>query len=174
MRILAFDPGYARLGWGAINTSSNFSNISSNLSIIGYGTLESSLKDSPSLRMYSLYKQLAELIKKIKPSHLGMERLYFSKNKKTVAGVYQAQGLILALAGKNNCPFVEIEPVKIKKSLTGYGSASKNAVMQMTARLLNQDNIVGYDDASDALACAIASYFHFSSLEKQGDLQILR
>lgn len=161
MKILAFDPGYARLGWGAISASKN----SSRLQLLDYGLLESSAKKEKSLRMRELYVSLQELIQKIKADCISMEGLYFSKNQKTAAGVYQAQGLILAAAGEAKRSVWELEPRKIKRALTGSGNASKEQLMRVACRILGQTKMIWPDDAADALACAIAAYFQFRSKE---------
>ena len=159
MQILAFDPGYARLGWGAVSATEG----STQLKLLEYGVIETPAGQESSLRMRELYLRVRELIQRIEADCIGMERLYFSKNQKTAAGVYQAQGLILAAAGEAKCSVRELEPPKIKRALTGSGKAGKAQIMQITCRILGQTEPIWPDDAADALACAIATYFQFRS-----------
>ena len=159
MQILAFDPGYARLGWGALSVSEG----SEQLKLLDYGLIETSEAEERSLRMYTLQQELRRLVQRIKPACIAMERLYFKKNQKTASGVYQAQGLILAAAGEINGPVLELEPRKIKLALTGSGNASKRQLMEITCRILGQTKAIRPDDAADALACAVAAYFRFRS-----------
>ena len=169
MRILAFDPGYARLGWGAISASER----SSQLKLLEYGVIETPAKQEITLRMHELHIGLRKLIQKIKPDCIGMERLYFSKNQKSAAGVYQAQGLILAAAGESKSSVWELEPRRIKYALSGSGKASKEQLMQIICRILGQTKAIWPDDAADALACAIAAYFQFRSAKLAPSLNML-
>ncbi len=155
MRILSFDPGYSRLGWGLVHTQGH----KNSLELVGYGVIETAAKQPMSLRMCSLYQQITRLINDLKPDHITMERLYFSTNQKTAAGVYQAQGLILAAAGQANYTVEEMEPKRIKRILTNSGNATKQQMMHIVCRILNQPKITP-DDAADAVAGAIAAYFH--------------
>ncbi len=162
MQILAFDPGYGRLGWGAVS----FPNSLQSVVLLGCGTVETHSKQDMSLRMQTLYGELCSLIEKYQPDCIAMERLYFSRNQKTAVGVYQAQGLILAAAGKAKHCVKELAPKVIKKAITGSGASTKEQLMQITCRILQQDEVIYPDDAADAVACAIASYFYFYSANK--------
>jgi crossover junction endodeoxyribonuclease RuvC len=53
----------------------------------------------------------------------------------------------------------EYSPKKIKMSITGNGSASKEQVSAMLHNLLKFDNSEGYLDATDALGAAVCHYF---------------
>ena len=156
MRILAFDPGYGRLGWGAIE----------NLEFLDCGLIETELKKSMSSRLAELQEKIQKCIYKIQPKMIVMERLYFHKNKKTIAGVYQAQGIILASAGSLNYEVKEINPSSIKRIITGSGKANKEDIVKMLHHIVKQKIQFKQDDTSDALACAIAGHFLIHSEQK--------
>ncbi len=164
MRILGFDPGYARMGWGAVSSLEGFG--IEKAKTIGYGTIETPPLQSPSQRMSTLYKESSLLMENVQADVVVMERLYFSKNQRTAAGVFQAQGVILAAAGQRNCFFTELSPTTVKLSLTGSGHADKEQVMTMVCRLLNLASPIQADDASDGLATAVAGLIHVKSLTR--------
>ena len=52
-------------------------------------------------------------------------------------------------------PVTEYAPLKIKKSITGRGSASKEQVAGMLMQMLNLKEVPKYLDATDGLAAAV-------------------
>ena len=188
VRILAFDPGYGRLGWGAVsndsnshkqsafslapNTSLNIIKPTNALQLIAYGVLETPSNHAMSSRMHALQKQIGEIVKELQPEYIFMERLHFSKNQTTVAGVYQAQGLILAAAGSIDLDVKELAPTTIKQALTGSGRAAKKQLMLVVCRVLNLSEQIQPDDAADAVAVAIAGWFVLQSKIKMEDFLV--
>ena len=69
--------------------------------------------------------------------------------------VAQARGVILEAAAFMKVRTAEYTPMQVKLNLTGHGRADKRLVQDMIARLLNLDEIIRPDDASDALAIAV-------------------
>ncbi len=76
---------------------------------------------------------------------------------KTGIEVAQARGALINEIAHAGIPIEEFTPSEIKRAVTGYGNADKKGVASMTAKLLGLSAITGYDDASDALAIAIAA-----------------
>ena len=95
------------------------------------------------------------IFQKYKPDCMAMEKLYFNSNQKTAINVAQARGVTLLSAAKRDIPITEYTPLQVKISITGYGRATKNQMMEMTRQLLNLAHIPKPDDAADALAVAI-------------------
>ena len=178
MNVLGFDPGYARLGWAVLSTR-KLSSVNegdfeishkkeersrlTDLSLLDCGLFETSMKDKEPFRFKLLYEHISLLIVKYKPSIIGFESLFFNKNKKTAEGVYRVQGILLALAGQNNCPVIELSPPAIKKIITQSGSASKKDIMNMVSRLLSLEVKIEQDDTADAVACAFAVFMKYNS-----------
>ncbi len=163
MRIMAFDPGYGRMGWACIIQKPE----QGQLQYLSCGVLETKAGQAMTLRMAKLLKEIRNIMAKYQPDCFAMERLYFSRNQKTAAGVYQAQGLILAAAGERGASLEELEPKLIKKAVSASGKASKAQLMKICCRILSLEKDIRPDDAADALACAIAAYFRFQSLTKK-------
>ena len=95
------------------------------------------------------------IFERYKPECMAMEKLYFNSNQKTAINVAQARGVTLLSAAKRDVPITEYTPLQVKISVTGYGRAEKNQVMEMTRQILSLTQIPKPDDAADALAVAI-------------------
>ena len=150
--ILGIDPGIADTGFGVIEKSKD-----GNLRCLDYGTIKTSSKLDLPERLVILGKELDSIIKKYKPSIVGVEQLFFCKNVKTALTVGQARGVILYVIRQNNLPVAEFTPLQIKQAVSTYGQASKMQVQKMVKLILNLDKIPKPDDAADALAVAICS-----------------
>ncbi len=149
MVILGIDPGYARLGYGAVRMEN------SKLQHMGNGTIETSANKSLSERLEYIFDSCNEMLEKCSPDALAIEKLYFQNNQKTAIDVAQARGVILLSARKHSIQIFEYTPLQVKTIITGYGRAEKSQIMYMIKKLLNLDKMPKYDDAADALAIAL-------------------
>ena len=70
----------------------------------------------------------------------------------------RAQGVSIAAALHRNIPITEYSPKKIKQSITGSGSASKEQVASMLQSLLVMKALPNSLDATDGLAAAVCHY----------------
>jgi crossover junction endodeoxyribonuclease RuvC len=71
----------------------------------------------------------------------------------------RAQGVAIAASLKNNIPFEEYSPRRIKQAITGNGNASKEQVAAMLQTLLKFDEMPKYLDATDGLGVAVCHHF---------------
>lgn len=149
MRILGIDPGTSRIGFGLIETEGG-------LRLIRYGTIEAKEKTLPE-KISSATTQFRALLKELRPEFVGIEKLFFSKNVKTAMSVAHARGALVSVLMEHNLPMLEIGPNEVKLQVTGYGLADKKGVAKMVGAILKVGTLPGYDDASDALAIAIAT-----------------
>ena len=149
MITLGIDPGSIRVGYGIISGNKK-------LLLVDYGVIEAERKKSDAL-ISEIAGKISELIKKYKPDLVGIEKIYFSKNVKTGIEVAQTRGAIILEVTKYKIPIVELSPSEVKLAVTGYGLSDKKGVAKMVAKILNTEKLVGFDDASDALAIAIAA-----------------
>lgn len=149
-KILGIDPGFARAGWGVINKDG------SKLELVDYGCFESEQEKDLNERLHLLATCLRKIIKKYKPEVMVVEELFFFKNLKTAINVAQARGVIILVAHEERVPIVELTPLEIKQSISGYGRADKVQVQRMVKIILKLDKIPQPDDAADALAIAIS------------------
>lgn len=149
MIILGIDPGTTRVGYGLIKTNGSLCHIAS-------GILNIAQESDFGSRLISLEKGVQKLIEEYKPSAVGLERLFFAKNKKTAIAVAHARGVLLNTFSKQSIPVKELSPPEVKLAVTGNGAASKQAVEKMVGYILSLDTADLIDDAVDALAIAIA------------------
>lgn len=151
MILLSIDPGYDKTGYAVFS--------SDHLSRINYVT-SGLIKTSKTDELIDRFKQIQEKVIKIinlySVDTMVMEQLFFFKNAKTVIGVAQAQGSIIALAAQHNLNFYFLTPLEIKLIVTGNGRADKDAVWKMLQLQLGSNLKVKDDDESDAIACGYA------------------
>src|SRR3989344_7720724 len=160
IRILGIDPGSTPIGFGLIGKSG------SRLSLIKTGVIEIP-KAEESEKLNALAREFKKILAESAPHAIGIEKLFFSKNVKTGIEVAQARGLLLYLSNEyfrllNSAsyfinPLYEFTPQQIKVATRNYGGADKKAVARMVTMILAVPPFQILDDATDALAIAIAT-----------------
>ncbi len=149
MIILGIDPGYAIVGWGVIEYTSN------RFSVVDYGAVTTEAGTPFNDRLKEVYDGVDSIIKRYSPEALSIEKLFYNTNAKTVIDVAQARGVINLAAVQNSIPIFEYTPLQVKQSVVGYGRAEKKQVQEMTRVILKLEKIPKPDDTADALAMAI-------------------
>ena len=149
MRILGIDPGYAIVGYGAVEYRNN------KFTPVEYGAIETPAgRDFPS-RLEQIFDGMTGLLERLKPEAMAIEKLFFNSNTTTAIDVAEARGVILLAARKQLVPIFEYTPLQVKQSVTGYGRAEKKQIMEMTRIFLGLEQVPRPDDTADALAMAI-------------------
>lgn len=149
MIILGIDPGYAIVGWGVIEYTSN------RFTAVDYGAVTTQAQTPFNDRLKAVYDGIDSIMKRYSPEALSIEKLFYNTNAKTVIDVAQARGVINLAAVQNNIPIFEYTPLQVKQSVVGYGRAEKKQVQEMTRVILKLAKIPKPDDTADALAMAI-------------------
>ncbi len=149
--ILGLDPGFGRLGFGAISIEHG------KTKVLDYGVITTSPHSAFSDRLVQIAGDLEELIRQLKPSKIVVEKLFFAKNAKTAMQVAEARGVIVFVIARHRIPLFEYTPAQVKNAVTGDGKADKKAVTKMIKLLLHLKNAPKIDDASDALAIALTA-----------------
>ena len=147
--VIGIDPGLANTGWGIVETDGI------RFKYISHGTINTTNKLPSNLRLKSIYDQLSDIIDEYKPTHAGIETLYFAKNVVSALPVAQARGVQLLTLGNKGIITGEYTPIQIKQSVVGNGRATKIQVQEMVKLLLKLKAIPKPDHAADALAAAI-------------------
>ncbi len=161
MRILGIDPGYAIVGYGIVDYSSN------HFKVIDYGAVTTQAHTPFDLRLQTIYNGLSCLIEKYKPDAMSIEKLFFNTNTTTAIDVAQARGVIVLAAAQGGLDIAEYTPLQVKQSVVGYGRAEKKQVQEMTRLMLNLQAVPKPDDTADALALAICHAHSAGSLMGQ-------
>src|SRR3989344_277256 len=156
MTILGIDPGTATTGYGIIKTGKRKDEF-----VIGdFGVISTKAKLPDAERLKILADDLTKIIKKYKPACVGVEKLFFTTNQKTVMAVSQARGVVLYIAQAHKIPILEFTPLQVKSFICGYGKADKKQVQYMVQKTFKLKSIPKPDDAADALAVALCAAFH--------------
>lgn len=149
MRIIGIDPGYAIVGYGIIDYSSN------HFSVVDYGAVTTKAHTPFDSRLSTIYDGFTQLISMYKPDAMSIEKLFFNTNTTTAIDVAQARGVIVLAAAQGGLDIAEYTPLQVKQSVVGYGRAEKKQVQEMTRLMLNLKSVPKPDDTADALALAI-------------------
>ena len=152
MKILGIDPGLGRCGFGLIETGSA-------TKALDYGVVTTTVDAPLPSRLLELYDSLKGVFDECKPEMVAVEKLFFAKNITTGIAVAEARGIVLLVAEQKGLPVYEYTPNEIKKSLTGYGAATKTQIEEMVRVHLGLEKKPKPDDAADALAVAITCSF---------------
>ncbi|MBI4407315.1 MAG: crossover junction endodeoxyribonuclease RuvC [Candidatus Kerfeldbacteria bacterium] len=145
--VVGFDPGLAITGYGIIQGDV----------ILEYGALRTPAKTALGQRLVLLYNQLTELLDKYKIARAGCEKLFFARNVTTALDVGHARGVILLALAQRHIPLLELTPLQVKHSLTGYGRADKQQIQYMVKSIFKLSKAPKPDDAADALAIALTT-----------------
>lgn len=149
MRILGIDPGYAIVGYGAIDYNA------SQFKIVDYGAITTPAGLDCAIRLDMIYGALSSLIDRIKPDAMAIEELFFNTNRTTAIMVAEARGVILLAGKRKGIELYEYTPKQVKQAVVGYGQAEKRQVQEMVKIMLKLKSIPKPDDTADALAIAI-------------------
>ena len=147
-RILGVDPGLTRCGFGLIDDQ---------LVVIEFGLFQTASTMSPRDRVGEISLGLEKVIEKHKPDLIGLERVFAQANLRSVMGVAQISGALMAIAHKHQIPLEFFTPSEVKLAVTGHGRADKAQVGQMVAKLLKLAEAPKPADVADALAVAITA-----------------
>ncbi len=149
IRVLAFDPGYERLGVAVLARRSG-------KDVLLHSDCIVTARGIPfSERLGEIGTAARAAFKTFQPNVVALERLYFSTNKKTALAVAEVRGLLTFLADEASVPIIEYAPGTVKLSVTGHGKSDKAQVAKMVALLLNVQKKILYDDEYDAIAVGL-------------------
>lgn len=150
-RVFGIDPGLARFGWAVIERRG------SQACLLTAGRLTTAAGQRDSLRLRHLYEKLQTLMHELKPDHIAIEKLFFSRNVSTAMTVGQARGIALLVAAQAHIPVAEFTPTAIKQAIAGDGRADKKQIQSMLKILLRLDRAPTSDDMADAMAVALCA-----------------
>ncbi|MDY7035806.1 MAG: crossover junction endodeoxyribonuclease RuvC [Thermodesulfobacteriota bacterium] len=148
MLVLGVDPGSIVTGYGLVEKKDN------QMTCIHAGTIDSSGKIPFYQRIHKIFQSILEIMTHYQPQEMAIEDIFFAKNVKSALKIGHARGAVLIAAVQCGIKIFEYTPLEIKKSVVGYGRASKEQVRSMMQIILNMKTQPTLD-ASDALATAI-------------------
>ena len=155
--ILGIDPGTTITGYGIIGINGN------KMTLINYGIIDmSKIKGGHPDKLKRIFERTLSLIEEFLPDEMALEAPFFGKNVQSMLKLGRAQGVAMAAGLYRDIPIKEYAPKKIKQSITGSGTASKEQVARMLETLLSFKNEYPLD-ATDGLAAAVCHFFQRNS-----------
>lgn len=151
--ILGVDPGTAVMGYGVIRE------IGTKIELISLGIIKMEKIDDHMLKLQRIFEKTVALIDNYHPDCMAIEAPFYGKNIQVMLKLGRAQGVGMAAALSRNVPITEYAPRKIKQSITGNGSATKEQVAAMLQNLMKFSETPEFLDATDGLAVAVCHSF---------------
>lgn len=161
MLVLGVDPGSQVTGYGLVEKRER----DNDLTCIHYGQI-SPPRDMPFYkRIHYIFECMTDIMSRYEPQEMAIEDLFYSKNIQSSLKLGHARGAVLIASVQCRVRIFEYSPLEIKKSVVGYGRASKEQVRSMIRMILKLKDTPNLD-ASDALAAAIChhNWSRFKSL----------
>lgn len=155
--ILGIDPGTVVMGYGVVKE------VGKKVSLQTLGVVKMGHLDDHGLKLQRIFKKTLALIEEYQPDCVALEAPFYGKNIQVMLKLGRAQGVAMAAALSRDLPIFEYSPRKIKQSVTGNGSASKEQVAAMLQSLLGFKETPEFLDATDGLAVAVCHSFQQNS-----------
>ena len=149
MRIIGIDPGLRNTGWGIIELIGN------RLVHVDDGRISPPSISSIGERLLFLKNKLKVIVEKYDPNLSAIEQIFVGPGTGSSLKLGMARGVSILVLAQAGIGIKELPPKLVKKTVTGYGSASKDQIKSMIEKLLNI--IPKNEDSSDALAIAISA-----------------
>jgi crossover junction endodeoxyribonuclease RuvC len=160
--ILGIDPGTNIMGYGLIGCNGK------KFTLINAGVVQLGKLGDHALKLKKIFERITYLIDTYHPDELSIEAPFYGKNVQSMLKLGRAQGVAIAAALQRDVPIFEYAPKKIKQSITGKGTATKEQVAAMLQTLMQFDKMPQYLDATDGLAAAVCHFFQNNALKGAG------
>jgi crossover junction endodeoxyribonuclease RuvC len=158
--ILGIDPGTNVLGYAIIRCEGK-----NKIDLIVLGVIELKKYADHYLKLKAIYERIQQLVDEYHPDEVAIEAPFFGKNVQSMLKLGRAQGVAMAAALSRSVPIFEYAPKKIKQSITGQGTASKEQVAAMLLSILKvKDFSDAKLDATDALGAAVCHFYQGSAI----------
>ena len=148
MLVLGVDPGSLVTGYGLVEKKGN------QMTCVHLGAITSARHVPFYERIHKIFQSMVDIMTHYQPQEMAIEDMFYAKNVQSSLKLGHARGAVLIAAVQCGVQIFEYTPLEIKKSIVGYGRASKEqvrAMVQIMLKLKNKPNL----DISDALATAI-------------------
>lgn len=153
--ILGIDPGTNIAGYGIIGVAKD------KMTLISMGIFDMRKEPNHAMKLQRIFEQCTKLIDTYLPDEVALEAPFMGKNPQSMLKLGRAQGVSMAAALNRKLPVFEYAPKRIKQSVTGKGTASKEQVAGMVEALLKLKTSHSKLDATDAVAVAICHHFMY-------------
>lgn len=154
--ILGIDPGTNIMGYGLLGV------IGQKTELISIGIIKLQQFDNHALKLKHIFERVNSILIQYVPDEVALEAPFFGKNVQSMLKLGRAQGVAIAAALAKDLPVFEYSPRKIKQSVTGKGTASKEQVAGMLQQIFKFDAMPKNLDATDALGAALCHHNQFN------------
>jgi crossover junction endodeoxyribonuclease RuvC len=151
--ILGVDPGTQVLGYGVIGCNGK------HFQLLDLGVLRLEKFRDHAERLRRIHVRMTELILLHSVGEMALEAPFYGKNVQSMLKLGRAQGVAIGAAIAKDVAVFEYSPRKIKQSVTGKGSASKEQVAAILHQLMTIDERPEKFDATDGLAAGVCHFF---------------
>lgn len=160
--ILGVDPGTAVMGYGLVGVEGK------NPFVVTHGVINLQKYQDNMVKLRKAFERSLNLVESYLPDELAIEAPFYGNNVQSMLKLGRAQGVAMAAGLYRDVPIFEYAPKRIKQSITGNGSASKEQVAGMLSQLLGTPSLPDYLDATDGLAAALCHYYRGGKAQKGG------
>jgi crossover junction endodeoxyribonuclease RuvC len=158
MLVLGVDPGSRVTGYGLVEKKDR------QLVCLHFGTVAPPAHLPFYERIHEIFRAMSGIMERYSPTEMAVEDIFFHKNLQSSLKIGHARGAVLIAGVQCGIRIFEYSPLEIKKSVVGYGRATKEQVRAMIQIMLKLKNPLPLD-ASDALATAVC-HLNWSRLGK--------
>lgn len=151
--VLGIDPGTRIVGFGAVQAAREGPRL------VEAGAIHAGKADSVPERLGEIQTRIVEILARIRPDVVVVERAFASRNVQSALRIGEGRGVAMACAAAFGAHVIELAPAVAKKALVGHGAADKSQVARMVAAVLHLSSPPSSQDATDALALALAHLF---------------
>lgn len=156
-RIMGIDPGTNYMGYGVLEVEGR------TVRSVVLGDIDLHKLADPYAKLRYIFERVGALIDEYGPREVALESPFFGENVQSMLKLGRAQGVAMAAALSRSLTVFEYAPMRIKQSITGSGSATKEQVAGIVCRLLTVDRPPRRLDATDGMAVALCHYFATAS-----------
>lgn len=156
---MGIDPGTNFMGYAIIRTFGK----SPKPELVVSGVVDMNKITDPYIKLRHIFKRTLQVIDSYQPDELAIEAQFFGKNVQSMLKLGRAQGVAIAAALQRDIPIFEYAPKKIKMSVTGSGTASKEQIALLLSKFMTMNTTTELLDETDAIAIAYCHYLQSSS-----------
>lgn len=147
---MGIDPGLNCSGYGVVDFADG------EYILVDAGVVRTDSAAPLTERLRCIYQGMLEVMQELNPDLASVEELYSHyEHPHTAILMGHARGAIFLAAAHTGVPVESYEATHVKKSLTGYGRASKEQIGRMVCRTLSLAEQPSPVDVTDALALAL-------------------
>lgn len=156
---MGIDPGTNFMGYAIIKVNGK----KQKPELVVSGVLDMDQISDPYIKLQRIFKRTIQVIDSYQPDELAIESQFYGKNVQSMLKLGRAQGVAIAAALQRDIPIFEYAPRKIKMSVTGSGTASKEQIALLLGKFMTITASSSMLDETDAIAIAYCHYIQSSS-----------